>query len=137
MHKRVTSFSTQKVANDARKGTGSNSPCAVVGDLLRTNQENFLQRLTELYAANVEISRRKNSDYANKEDPFQNFRACEIYGISLERGLIVRMSDKMTRISNLLTRPAQVADESVLDTLSDLANYAMILRMALEQKHGN
>lgn len=97
-------------------------------------QKDFLDRMEVLYNQNIEISRRKNSDYAGAADPFLNFRACEIYGISVEQAIIVRMSDKMMRASNLLTREAQVLDESIMDTLSDLANYAMILRMWLEQK---
>lgn len=89
-----------------------------------------------LYKRNVDISRAKNSDYATQIDPFSNFRVCESLGIPTEVGLIVRMSDKMARISNLI-KPgveAKVKDESVLDTLSDLANYSMILRMYIEQK---
>lgn len=99
-------------------------------------QKDFLYRLNELYTNNVQISARKNADYANEHDPFQNFRVCEALGIPAEVGLIVRMSDKLMRASNLITpgREAQVKDESILDTLSDLANYSMILRMYLEQK---
>jgi hypothetical protein len=91
------------------------------------NQQQFLARLEELY--------KENADYASDGDPFLNFRACEMFGIPAEQALIVRMSDKLMRCANLLTREAQVKDESMLDTLSDLANYAMILRMYLEQKH--
>ncbi len=101
------------------------------------NQKQFLSRIAELYKNNVEISRKKNADYANDADPFQNFRACEVYGISPEKAIIVRMSDKLIRASNLLERDAKVKDESMLDTLSDLANYAMILRVYLENKNGN
>lgn len=99
-------------------------------------QKDFLARLEQLYADNVEISRRKNSDYANDQDPLQNFRVCEALGIPAEIGLIVRMSDKLMRVTNLVKpgRETMVKDESVLDTLSDLANYAMILRILLEQK---
>lgn len=98
------------------------------------NQEQFLARLAEIYAGNVEISRRKNSDYADIADPFKNFRACEIYGVSAAKGILIRMSDKMMRASNLIGRPGNVPDESLLDTLSDLANYAAILRMYLEEE---
>lgn len=101
------------------------------------NQKQFLTRIAELYKNNVEISRKKNADYANDADPFQNFRACEVYGISPEKAIIVRMSDKLIRASNLLERPAKVKDESICDTLSDLANYAMILRVFIENKNGN
>lgn len=96
----------------------------------------FLSRLEELYKNNVEISRAKNADYAGPDDPFLNFRVCEALGIPAEVGLVVRMSDKLARISNLIKpgRIAQVKDESSLDTLADLANYAMILHMYLENK---
>lgn len=100
-------------------------------------QEDFINRLNELYTNNVMISRAKNADYANEGDPFQNFRVCEALGIPVEVGIIVRMSDKLMRAANLTQpgRVAQVKDEAVLDTLSDLANYAMILRMYIEQKN--
>lgn len=99
-------------------------------------QQKFLERLQELFNNNVEISRRKNSDYANDNDPFQNFLVCESLGIPAEVGFIVRMTDKLSRISNLIRpgRERRVADESILDTLSDLANYAMMMRMHLENK---
>lgn len=97
-------------------------------------QKDFILRLDELYTNNVQISIKKNADYANENDPFQNFRVCEAMGIPAEVGLIVRMSDKLMRINNLISREAQVKDESILDTCSDLANYAMILRMLIEQR---
>lgn len=98
-------------------------------------REQFLARMAELYDLNVEIARKKNGDYANGADPFQNFRQCEHLGFAtVECGILVRMTDKMTRISNLITRDAEVRDEGIADTLKDLANYAMILLMWLEQK---
>ena len=96
-------------------------------------RDQFLARLAELYDANLAIAKTKNADYAD-DDPFKNFRQCEHLGLApVGVGIAVRMSDKLARISNLLSRPAEVADESVGDTLSDLANYAMILRVWLEQ----
>ena len=92
-----------------------------------------ISRLEELYAENLETARRKNADYANEADPFANFRSSEKFGVPVHKGMMVRMGDKMERIANLLNRPAAVADESVLDTLSDLANYAMLLRIWLEK----
>ncbi|GIG61156.1 hypothetical protein Lfu02_55280 [Longispora fulva] len=49
-------------------------------------------------------------------------------------GLIVRMGDKMARLRNLHQngRGRDAPDESVTDTLNDLANYALIARMVLE-----
>lgn len=99
-----------------------------------TKQEQFIHRLEQLYKNNVDISRAKNADYAGEEDPFKNFKGSEMYGISAEQAILVRMGDKVMRISNLLKRDAKVSDESILDTCSDLANYAMILRMYIETK---
>ena len=92
--------------------------------------------MQELYAQNLEISRAKNSDYCGaNNDPFKNFRACELLGISAEQAILVRMSDKLQRIGTLLGAEARVSDESVLDSLSDLSNYSVILRMLIESKH--
>jgi len=98
-------------------------------------QKDFIERMGALYAENLEIARRKNADYSNTNDPFQNFRVSEALGIPAEKAIIVRMSDKLMRIANLIGRERQVADETIGDTLSDLANYSMILRMYLEQKN--
>jgi len=82
-----------------------------------------------------EIHAQKNHDYAGEEDPFKNFRMCENMGLcSVETGIMVRMSDKMSRIANLLEKENAVKDESITDTLIDLANYSIILKCYLEQK---
>ena len=100
-------------------------------------QEDLLKRLEELYERNVEIVYKKNSDYANTDDPFFNFKVCASLGIPVEIGFIVRMIDKVSRVKNLIDRDAKVSDESMLDSLSDLANYAMLFRMYIETKNGN
>jgi hypothetical protein len=101
------------------------------------NQQQFLSRLEELYNINLEISKKKNADYAGEVDPFKNFRLVETLGLcSTEVGIMVRMCDKISRISNLLDSEEKVEDEKVADTLSDLSNYSMILRMYLEEKNG-
>lgn len=99
------------------------------------NQRQFLRRIQILYKENLETCRKKNHDYAGSTDPFRNFKACEMYGLTVEEGLIVRMSDKMVRISNLLKSEAKVKDEKITDSLKDLANYAMILSVYLENKN--
>jgi hypothetical protein len=44
------------------------------------------------------------------------------------------MADKMSRIINLTERDAEVKDESINDTLVDLANYSIILKLYIESK---
>jgi hypothetical protein len=83
-----------------------------------------------------EIHAMKNKDYANSEDPFKNFRVCEALGAcSIEAGIVVRMSDKMSRITNLLEKEPDVVEERITDTLVDLANYAIILKCYIDQKN--
>ncbi len=100
--------------------------------------EDFLKRLGEIYNDNLEIAKRKNADYAGTGNPFKNFKLCEELGItSVEQGIMVRITDKVSRISTLLSKEAQVKDESIIDTLSDLANYAIILRIYIENETKN
>ena len=77
----------------------------------------------------------KNHDYGATDDAFNNFRNCERLGIcSVEEGILVRMSDKLSRASTLLKKEGKVEDEKIGDTLLDLANYAIILKCYLEAK---
>jgi hypothetical protein len=83
------------------------------------------------------IMKAKNADYAGSTDPFKNFKQCETLGIcSVEKGILVRMSDKMSRISTLIGEDKEnaVADEKIEDTLIDLATYSIILRCYLNDK---
>ncbi len=80
----------------------------------------------------------KNHDYAGSEGvtPFKNFTMCEAAGICpTEKGILVRMTDKMSRLANYLDRgELKVTDESFDDTLLDLINYSIILSAYMTQK---
>lgn len=94
------------------------------------NRDEFLQAMGENCDEALTIVQAKNQDYADGEDPFQNFRMVEDAGLcSLEQGIAVRMSDKLQRVFNLLPEGVEAAvnDESLDDTLLDLMNYANIL----------
>lgn len=85
---------------------------------------------------------RKNADYAGDVDPFKNFRLCESIGIDVADGVLVRMCDKWSRITTLVEKEhrgqgAQVLDESIEDTLMDLAVYSLIaIILRRERKFG-
>lgn len=83
-----------------------------------------------------EIMKSKNADYSGaQEDTFANFKAVEIYGINTEVGFLTRMTDKMARIASFIKKgELMVKDESVTDTLRDLANYSMLLAAYIKSK---
>jgi len=85
------------------------------------------------------ITRAKNADYTGgSDDPFSNFRQVESLGIaSTEQGFLTRMVDKVARISSFVKQGTlQVKDESVEDTLLDLANYCILMAAYLKDKGG-
>ena len=86
---------------------------------LSSNYEKFgeiLQELSELYL-------KKNHDYG---DSFK--KSVGEFGIIAS---VVRMSDKMERVKQLVKSKDQTVDESLRDTLIDLANYAIMTVMEL------
>jgi hypothetical protein len=96
-----------------------------------------VSRVAELLDELRTIHDTKNHDYAHSADPFANFREAARIGITPFQGVIVRMGDKWARICNLVRYgdPA-VKDESLRDTLKDLAVYALIA-VALDEEEEN
>jgi len=79
----------------------------------------------------------KNHDYAASDDPLSNFKICEDYfDIPAWQGALVRMTDKKSRVDQLLKNKKDnyVKNESVEDTLIDMANYAILTRILFEEK---
>lgn len=74
--------------------------------------------LNELYA-------RKNADYG---DSFG--KSFTEYGLTMA---CIRLEDKLNRIKALTKQAAQVSDESITDTLMDLANYSIMTLVELAQ----
>lgn len=89
------------------------------------------EALIELHAKMVadagDLLRAKNHDYC-KTDAFTNLKMCEAMGIcSAEQGIVIRLTDKISRLSSVLEKGAQVKTESVRDTCLDVINYAVLL----------
>lgn len=78
-----------------------------------------VEKLTKVYVA-------KNKDYG---DSFT--RSLDKYGILAS---IIRMGDKMNRIESLYDKPTTEVDESLVDSLEDLANYAIMTAIWLEKQ---
>lgn len=90
--------------------------------IMTDNEKRFRQKvekLTKVYVA-------KNKDYG---DSFT--RSLDKRGIVAS---IVRMEDKMNRIDSLHDKPTTEVDESLVDSLEDLANYAIMTAIWLEKQ---
>ncbi len=82
---------------------------------------NVCEELTALY-------RKKNHDYGD------SFHMTYVkWGLPMAA---IRLGDKLQRFETLIKAEGEVKDESVRDTLIDLANYAIMTVMELDREHG-
>jgi hypothetical protein len=84
-----------------------------------------------IFSRGLDLIRSKSNDYAGDDDPFSNFREVEKLGLSLEMGILVRMTDKVSRLRNLYKGKTMEVNEKIEDTIMDLSNYAAILHTYL------
>jgi hypothetical protein len=89
-------------------------------------------RMSDRFDHCLAIALRKNADYTGGGDPFKNFRLAQAVGVPVARGILVRITDKVARISTLLDQPPAVADEALTDSIDDAINYLAILGAWLE-----
>jgi hypothetical protein len=90
------------------------------------------ERFNEIIKEMVELHDRKNRDYAG-DDYLSNFLMCERMGIPAWKGSLIRLTDKVSRLMNIAkTGEISVGDETVTDTLMDLAVYAIVTRILYE-----
>ena len=92
------------------------------------NSARFHALLTQL----GELHDRKQSDYGRGDDPFANVRASTEWGVPGWVGAMIRANDKVRRLQTFATR-GSLANEGALDSLQDIAVYAMIAYVLLEQ----
>lgn len=99
-------------------------------------KDDYIDFANKFFRTCLETTKKKNEDYTGKsDDALANFRSVELYNIPAEVGLLTRMQDKMMRIGSYITKgKLEVSDESVTDTLMDLANYSMLLAAYIEDK---
>lgn len=95
----------------------------------------------ELTSDAHELMDRKNKDYAGASgsEPFANFERVESLGVcSTEKGFLVRVVDKLSRLSSFADSGTfAVEDESLRDTVIDLINYAVLIYAYNSAKQGS
>jgi len=112
-------------------------------------KEQYIQFHKDSCQKLIDITAKKNADYTGvSDDAFANFR--QIAGLVGPRagnmagtgtvdmvavGFVTRMSDKLSRVGSFVSKgELMVKDESVQDTLLDLANYCILFAGYLNQE---
>ena len=80
-----------------------------------------------------ELRASKGHDYAETTDPLSNLRMAKNLGISPLDGVLVRMSDKWSRLCQL-RRGKSPKHESLRDTLIDNAVYSLLAVLLLDEQ---
>lgn len=88
----------------------------------------LLDEMRKIHAA-------KSHDYASLAAPLSNFTRARRFGVEPWRGALVRLGDKVARLEELTCVGKTPRNESVRDTLVDLASYALITVLLLEDAH--
>lgn len=114
--------------------TGDDKPCStmikpdtdgVVNKKPKENMDNLVDH-AGICAELTNTYRKKNADYGNSFS-----RAVEKYGLV---SALTRISDKFNRLESLILHKEQeVKDESIQDTLLDLANYCIMTVMEIRK----
>jgi hypothetical protein len=90
------------------------------------------QSMRKTFDECFDISLKKANDYSKGSNTYRNFEGSIRIGISVQKGIMLRMQDKFVRLENLLENDTPKVAESIEDTLMDLINYAAILKARRE-----
>lgn len=95
-----------------------------------------LALLDQMHSKERAIMEAKANDYSGTEDCNRNIKACEAIGISTaEQGILIRIMDKLSRISNLIKPGFKASvNESIDDAIADSRNYLAILQHVITDK---
>ena len=84
----------------------------------------------------IDLHKNKNAGYSGEHsDPWHNFKAVSVFfGVSPLQGVLALMSDKFMRMENIRKNPDfERVNERLLDTVLDLASYAIIYQCLQEE----
>lgn len=101
------------------------------------NTKELLDYHIELTNKAREIMAKKNHDYsgASGETPFANFMVAEQLNVtSAEKGMILRITDKLMRIITFLNSGELKVSESVEDACVDNINYFILLAGLMKER---
>ncbi len=94
-------------------------------------------RFLELLKKIEDLHNRKNAGYSGAEskDALANFRLAAMFGVTPFQGVLVRLSDKFSRIASLTRNPTnEQVGENIKDTLMDNAVYSLLAICLYEEQ---
>lgn len=82
----------------------------------------------------MEICKELNSLYTRKNHDYGDSfgKSFKEYGMTM---VCIRLEDKLNRLKSLTKKDGKVKDESIEDTLMDLANYSIMTLIELNNKN--
>ena len=81
-------------------------------------ENEFMEEYKKIVTETMELCIKKNKDYGSSvQDTFEKFG---------DISYLVRITDKYNRICSLLNGEGEVKDESIDDTIRDMANYSFL-----------
>ena len=99
--------------------------------------EELLRMKTRLFLKAYVLTRVKGHDYSGEEDTLANLKASMILGVPAEKGVLIRLLDKVMRLKNFIdTGVLKVQDEKLEDTVVDIHNYVDLFYALILEKRG-
>lgn len=91
------------------------------------NQE-LKENIEKIYQEMVNLLVSKGADYSGEVDTFKNFRlSSQLLDMPVEKVILTRLLDKISRVSNLLNSGVDPNNESLEDSFRDLLGYSTLL----------
>ena len=108
-----------KINSDKIKEVNTKETLQETLDEVKESVENeFMEEYKKIVTETMELCVKKNKDYGSSvQDTFEKFG---------DISYLVRITDKYNRICSLLNREGEVKDESIDDTIRDMANYSFL-----------
>lgn len=99
------------------------------------DQQEFLDYIEKFCNDCYSTIQAKNTDYSGVDDPLANLTSVKQFGIKPDYAFLIRMSDKLSRLGNGIKAGSyHVSDETMQDTLKDLAGYCALYSAYLESQ---
>lgn len=119
LHDLVFNNSTQSTSKDNTLQVSQSKGISMAPNKSAYKFKELTNKMYETYV-------RKNHDYGNSFD-----KSLDRFGLVAS---VVRIGDKMNRVESLVQKKAMVQDESIRDTLLDMANYAIMTVIWLDNQ---